>query len=169
MAEKKQQTALYIAPEPVRMGRPRKIGCIEEMWTLWEEYCRKCDNHMKTESVITKGLTGTTVDHVLVAAPLTYTKKGFCLHIGITESSFDTTYGEDEDYDEFMEMLRMAAEIDAVQVRGRHVEFQVGGDLDGALRRIFREDGDGSEIQRRRTAHCHHRRGRSDGVIRWHG
>jgi len=113
VAEKKQQTALYIAPEPVRMGRPRKIGCVEEMWTLWEEYCRKCDSHMKTESVITKGLTGTTVDHVLVAAPLTYTKKGFCLHIGITESSFDATYGEDEDYDEFMEMLRMAAEIDA--------------------------------------------------------
>ena len=36
-----------------------------------------------------------------------------CPLIGITESSFDATYGEDEDYDEFMEMLRMAAEIDA--------------------------------------------------------
>ena len=112
MAGKKlPKTTLYVAPEPV--GRPRKIGSVDEMWTLWEEYCQKCDNHMKTESVITKGLTGTTVDHVLFSAPLTYTKKGFCLHIGITESSFDTTYGEDEDYDEFMEMLRMAAEIDA--------------------------------------------------------
>ncbi len=112
MAGKKlPKPKLYIAPE--RVGRPRKVSCVEEMWALWDEYCQKCDSHMKTESVITKGLGGTTVDHVLVAAPLTYTKKGFCLHIGITESSFDETYGEDEDYAEFMELLEMYTEIDA--------------------------------------------------------
>lgn len=107
---KKKQAVLYVAPEVKKNGRPRKISCPEEMWTLWEEYKADCDSHMKPQSVIGRDGSVTTV---LVAAPLTHTITGFCLFIGIRESSFDRTYRNDEDYAELIELMEMDTEIDA--------------------------------------------------------
>ena len=105
---RKKQAVLYVAPE--RVGRSRKIGSPEEMHALWEEYRADCDSHMKPQSVI--GRDGR-VTNVLIAAPLTHTITGFCLYIGLTESSFDRTYRNDEDYADLIELIEMDTEIDA--------------------------------------------------------
>ena len=105
---KKKQVQLFVAPEPV--GRPRKIGNPDEMWTEWLAYKFDCDNHMKPQTVLDKAGNARTV---LVSAPLTHTIEGFCLFLGITTSSFDRTYRSDEDYKEMIELMELDTHIDA--------------------------------------------------------
>ena len=105
----KKKTSLYVAPEPAH--RPRKIGCPEEMQTLWEEYKCDCDNHMVRRSQYDKDTRR--VNNILVYAPRTYTIKGFCIFVGITESSFERTYRSDELYSDILELMDMETEIDA--------------------------------------------------------
>ena len=120
--KKKKQTSLYIAPEPAH--RPRKIGCPEEMQTLWEEYKLECDNHMVCRSQYNKD-TGR-VDNVFMCAPRTYTIKGFCIFVGLTESSFDRTYRSDELYSDILELMDMETEIDA---RGKFEDGSINAKL----------------------------------------
>ena len=100
---------LYVAPE--RVGRPRKIADAEEMWKLWEQYKAKCDAHQKKHTLIEPGGAGTHV--VMIASPLTYTIRGFCLYAGITETAFNRYYRDDEDFEETIELMEMETEIDA--------------------------------------------------------
>lgn len=122
--KKKKQTSLYIAPEPAH--RPRVIGSPEEMQALWDAYKDKCDSHMAYRSHYNKD-TGR-VDNVLVCAPRTYTIKGFCIFVGITESSFERTYRSDELYSDILELMDMETEIDA---RGKFEDGSINAKLAG--------------------------------------
>ena len=103
----RKKTALYIAPESV--GRPRKIQSPEHMAELWEKYTAKCDNHTRTQTIISGG----EAQDVEIRAPLTYTIEGFCLSVPMSRQTFDNTYRNDPDYAEIIEMMEEMTHIDA--------------------------------------------------------
>ncbi len=88
---------------------PRKIGCPEEMLQLWFEYKHECDNHTVIKTFVDHGMKS----NVEVNSPRTYTIKGFCLFIGIVESTWQRTYKKDELFSDVVEMIQMECEIDA--------------------------------------------------------
>lgn len=86
------------------------------MYDAWLLYCGDCDNHVKTvrKHVLSGGDDGEGEDNVYtVSAPLTHTIKGFCLRVGLTMSAFDSTYRDDPDYADVIELMEMDTEIDA--------------------------------------------------------
>ena len=122
MAEKKKKKqTLYVAPEPA--WRPRKIGCPEEMIELWQEYKASCDNHTTYKTVVSSiGV----VQDVEFRVPRTYTIRGFCLYVGLTESSFERTYKNDELFSDVIELMEMETEIDA---RGKFEDGTINAKL----------------------------------------
>ena len=104
---RKKAPALYVAPE--NPWRKRKIGCPEEMAALWDEYKFECDTHTTLKSYVDNGM----LSNIEVNTPRTYTIKGFCLYIGMTESNFHNVYKKDELYSDVIEMIDMEIELDA--------------------------------------------------------
>lgn len=101
---------------------PRKIGCPEEMMNLWFEYKNKCDTHTTTKTFVDHGVKS----DVVVNAPRTYTIKGFCLFIGIVESTWQRTYKKDELFSDVVEMIQMECEVDA---RGKFEDGSINSRL----------------------------------------
>lgn len=89
--------------------RPRKIGCPEEMAILWGEYKAECDNHTIIKSFVEHGM----LKNIEVRAPRTYTIKGFCLYLGINESTWQRTYKDEQLFSDVVEMIRMDCEVDS--------------------------------------------------------
>ena len=112
--------------------RPRKIGCPEEMWNEWIAYKAECDKHTVVKTFVDHGMKS----NVEVNAPRTYTIKGFCLHLGIAESTWQRTYKDDELFSDVVEMIRIECELDA---RGKFED----GSLNSRLAPIWMGQYDG--------------------------
>lgn len=90
------------------MGRPREYT-LQEMQEKWQEYKEKCDNNVRRETKLHKG------EYVIIEmlSPITYTVKGFTVFLGMTEQSYYSTYADDENFSELVNMIREEVELDA--------------------------------------------------------
>jgi hypothetical protein len=70
----------------------KKINTEEIMWEMWKNYKKECDN----KTVIRTEFSQRTSEFVsaVIPAPVTYTIKGFCKFIGMTEANFYATYNK---------------------------------------------------------------------------
>lgn len=83
----------------------------KKMRKLWEEYKVVCDEKTvkRTEFSAKQGefITAT------IPAPVTYTIKGFCLWIGMTEQNFYATYNQKVEFESVIACMKDECEIDA--------------------------------------------------------
>lgn len=90
------------------MARPR-MYTLEEMKEKWDEYKDACDNNTRKMAKFFQGEYYTSE----IPAPITYTIKGFAVYLGMTEQSYYTTYTEDKEFYELVNMIREEVELDA--------------------------------------------------------
>lgn len=84
---------------------------VKKLADYWEAYKRDCDDHtvvrtefsQKESDFITK----------IIPNPITYTIKGFCIYIGMTETNFYETYNKNEKFKSVIARMKEECEIDA--------------------------------------------------------
>lgn len=83
------------------------------MWTAWEKFKEHCDSKtvVKTEFAQKLGEFVTAV----IPSPVTYTIKGFCLFIGMTQQNFHATYKKNKKFESVIARMEEECEIDARQ------------------------------------------------------
>lgn len=83
------------------------------MWKKWVEYKDYCDN----KTVVRTEFSQKTSEFVtaVIPSPVTYTIKGFCLWIGMTETNFYLTYDKDEKFKLVITRMKEECEVDARQ------------------------------------------------------
>lgn len=93
------------------MPRKRKISSAKAMREAWEQYKKLCDT--KTVNVTAFSAKQGEFISKDVPHPITYTIKGFCRHIGITEQAFYDTYAKDMKLESVIARMREDCELDA--------------------------------------------------------
>lgn len=88
----------------------RKIS-VKRMREAWEEYKKLCDEN----TVVKTEFSQRTAQFVTaeIPSPITYTIKGFCSYIGLTEAGFYTTYNKDEKFKLVIARMKEECENDA--------------------------------------------------------
>lgn len=93
------------------MARKRVIPSVKVMAEKWEEFKNACDTKVRVVTSVSKK-TGEIVE-ASMPCPVTYTLKGFCLYVGITEQALNATYWSDPKFFELLSRMKMECEIDA--------------------------------------------------------
>lgn len=88
----------------------RKIS-VKRMRDAWEEYKQKCDNHIVIKTEFSQKESRFVTANI--PSPITYTIKGFCSFIGLTEAGFYTTYNKDERFKLVIARMKEECENDA--------------------------------------------------------
>lgn len=89
-------------------GKIRSPGKMKE---LWEEFKVKCDH----ETVVNTAFSPSLGEFVTSENrhPITYTLKGFCNFVGMTEQNFNATYQKDPKFESVIACMKEECEIDA--------------------------------------------------------
>ena len=89
----------------------KKINTEKIMWEMWEEYKKECDN----KTVVKTEFSQKACEFIsaVIPAPVTYTIKGFCKFIGMTEANFYATYNKKEKFESVIARMKEECEIDA--------------------------------------------------------
>lgn len=92
-------------------GRTRKFGSASALEKAWEEFKEYCDK----KTVITTAFSPKVGSFVTqeVPHPITYTIKGFCAFVGMTETAFYDLYNKDEKLVLVIARMKQDCEIDA--------------------------------------------------------
>ena len=106
------------------MGRPRKIRSAKALADAWKEFKVECDTHTKTvikhvDFESADGVSSTT-STTEISAPLTYTIVGFCVFLGLSKSTWYSTYEHDDRFSDIVARIHAECEAD---VRGK---FETG-------------------------------------------
>lgn len=93
------------------MARARKFGSAAALEKAWVEFKAYCDN----KTVITTAFSPKTGGFVTaeVPHPITYTIKGFCAFVGMTEAAFYDLYDKEEKLELVIARMKQDCEIDA--------------------------------------------------------
>lgn len=93
------------------MARVRKFGSAKALETAWNEYKSFCDN----KTVVTTAFSQKSGDFVTaeIPKPVTYTIKGFCNYVGMTEQAFYSLYDKEEKLELVIACMKEECEIDA--------------------------------------------------------
>lgn len=93
------------------MARKRKFGSAAALEKAWIEYKEYCDN----KTVVTTSFSQKTGSFVTatIPHPITYTIKGFCAFVGMTESAFYDLYDKEEKLVLVIARMKQDCEIDA--------------------------------------------------------
>lgn len=93
------------------MARARKFKTGTALEKAWEEYKAYCDN----KTVVTTSFSQKESRFVTatVPHPITYTIKGFCGWVGITEAGFYDLYNKDEKLEPVITRMKQDCENDA--------------------------------------------------------
>lgn len=83
------------------------------MLEKWNEYKVYCDNR----TVVRTEFSQKSSEFVtaVIPSPVTYTVKGFCLWVGMTEQNFYATYNDDKKFELVIARMKEECEIDARQ------------------------------------------------------
>ena len=83
----------------------------DEMWQKWEEFKEYCDS----ETVIRTEFSQKSSEFVTasIPAPITYTVKGFCKFVGMTEQNFYATYNKSKKFESVIARMKEECELDA--------------------------------------------------------
>lgn len=88
----------------------RKIS-VERMKQKWEEYKKKCDENTVVKTEFSQRIAQFVTAEI--PSPITYTIKGFCSFIGLTESGFYATYNKDKKFELVIARMKEECENDA--------------------------------------------------------
>lgn len=93
------------------MARKRKFGSASALEKAWEEFKEYCDS----KKVVTTAFSPKTGGFVTaeVPHPITYTIKGFCAFVGMTEAAFYDLYDKEEKLELVIARMKQDCEIDA--------------------------------------------------------
>lgn len=93
------------------MARARKFKTGAALEKAWEEYKNYCDN----KTVVTTSFSQKESRFItaVVPHPITYTIKGFCGWVGITEAGFYDLYNKDEKLESVITRMKQDCENDA--------------------------------------------------------
>lgn len=81
------------------------------MWERWEEFKAYCDSKTVVRTEFSQK-TGEFITAV-IPAPITYTIKGYCVFIGMTEANFYATYDKNEKFELVIARMKAECEVDA--------------------------------------------------------
>lgn len=81
------------------------------MWERWEEFKTYCDNKTVVRTEFSQK-TGEFITAV-IPAPITYTIKGYCVFIGMTEANFYATYDKNKKFELVIARMKAECEVDA--------------------------------------------------------
>lgn len=100
------------------MGRPRKISSPAMLKRLWMEYKEWCNN----QEVMTHEFSQRNSEFVSkrLKHATTYTIEGFCVYIGMSRSTFYSSYADNENYSDIVTVMREECETDA------RMKFELG-------------------------------------------
>lgn len=89
----------------------KKINSEKQMWTAWEQFKEHCDSKtvVKTEFAQKLGEFVTAT----IPSPVTYTVKGFCRFIGMTEQNFYATYKNNSKFESVIARIKEECELDS--------------------------------------------------------
>ena len=83
----------------------------DEMWQKWEEFKEYCDHEMVIRTEFSQKASEFVT--ASIPAPITYTIKGFCKFIGMTEQNFFATYNKNKKFELVISRMKEECEIDA--------------------------------------------------------
>lgn len=89
----------------------KKINTAKAMMEAWESFKDYCDH----KTVIKTEFSQKSSEFVTaeIPAPITYTIKGFCNFVGMTETNFYVTYGRNEKFKSAIAHMKEECEVDA--------------------------------------------------------
>lgn len=89
----------------------KKINSPKAMREAWEAFKAYCDS----KTVIRTEFSQKTSEFVtaVIPSPITYTIKGFCSFVGMTETNFYLTYDKNEKFKSVIACMKEECEIDA--------------------------------------------------------
>ena len=93
------------------VARARKFGSAKALETAWDEYKSFCDS----KTVVTTAFSQKSGEFVTaeIPKPVTYTVKGFCNYVGMTEQAFYSLYNKDKKLEPVIARMKEECEIDA--------------------------------------------------------
>lgn len=93
------------------MARARKFGSAAALEKAWAEYKEYCDN----KKVITTAFSPKSGRFITeeVPHPVTYTIKGFCAYVGMTQAAFYDLYDKEDKLESVIARMKQDCEIDA--------------------------------------------------------
>ena len=83
----------------------------DDMYEKWEEFKKYCDNKTVTRTEFSQRTSEFVT--AVIPAPVTYTLKGFCKFIKMTEQNFYETYAKKKRFESVIARMREECEIDA--------------------------------------------------------
>lgn len=93
-------------------GRPRRFTP-DDVAQAWERYKKKCDEHTVTRTEFSQKRGRFVTD--VVPSPVTYTKLGLCLELGISRQAFAQYYEDDPNFVDIVARIREECERDVRQ------------------------------------------------------
>lgn len=89
----------------------KRFNSDKALWDKWEEYKEHCDNRTVTKTEFSQK--NSEFVTAVIPAPVTYTIKGFCKFIGMTEANFYATYNKRKKFESAIARMKEECEIDA--------------------------------------------------------
>jgi hypothetical protein len=91
----------------------KKINSAQAMADAWEQYKEICDNKTVTRTEFSQRTSSFVT--AVIPSPVTYTIKGFCIYIGMTEQNFFATYTKNRKFELVIARMKEECEADARQ------------------------------------------------------
>lgn len=91
----------------------KKINSAQAMEDAWEQYKAVCDAKTVTRTEFSQRTSEFVT--AVIPSPVTYTIKGFCIYIGMTEQNFFATYTKNKKFELVIARMKEECEADARQ------------------------------------------------------
>ena len=91
----------------------KKINSATAMAEAWEQYKAVCDSKTVTRTEFSQRTSSFVT--AVIPSPVTYTIKGFCIYIGMTEQNFFATYTKNKKFELVIARMKEECEADARQ------------------------------------------------------
>lgn len=91
----------------------KKINSAKAMEDAWEQYKMECDSKTVTRTEFSQRLSQFVT--AVIPSPVTYTIKGFCIFVGMTEQNFYETYAKNKKFELVIARMKEECESDARQ------------------------------------------------------
>lgn len=89
----------------------KRINSPKAMEIAWESFKDYCDHRTVTRTEFSQKLSEFVT--AVIPAPVTYTVKGFCKFIGMSEANFYITYDKNEKFKSVITRMKEECEVDA--------------------------------------------------------
>lgn len=89
----------------------KRINSPKAMEIAWESFKDYCDHRTVTRTEFSQKLSEFVT--AVIPAPVTYTIKGFCKFIGMSEANFYITYDKNEKFKSVITRMKEECEVDA--------------------------------------------------------